>query len=522
MNKELTKEQIEATKKPVGMWHSIAFGITDLMGGGYGALVGAYLMFFFTTFCNLNPLEAGSIIGLAKLVDSITSIVMGKLSDSFWRTKLGKKYGRRHFFLLIGSPLVLIVYSLLWIPGVGYLYYLLVYCLVEIVVTMVMIPYETLPSEMTTDYNSRSKMSTTRMFFSGSITSIVTLVGGIVISLMGDHNAYAYTVIGITFAIIFSIAVLIRYKFTWERPVDVIKAGMTEEEINEHQNLFKFLWSALVSYFSTLRVKAFRQHMYLYLLGVTAQDLFSGAFVYFVVFGYGLSTSTASWLLSLGIIGLPLTPVNYWLFTRLGARRCYMFYFSLVILSLGAYYVLFLMHMTQGMLIAVLAIVSTIYLFFKGGAYSIPWNVFPFIPDVDEIITGQRREGEFAAMMNFIRKVTSGIAAVFLGWILTSNGFKTGATTQSPQAIQAIVYTIIFGTGILTLIAIFFAITFKLDVHTHTVLVDEINRLKAGGKKADVTPDTKKIVESLTGITYDKLWPIANETEKVKPAMEND
>lgn len=34
MNKELTKEQIEATKKPVGMWHSIAFGITDLMGGG--------------------------------------------------------------------------------------------------------------------------------------------------------------------------------------------------------------------------------------------------------------------------------------------------------------------------------------------------------------------------------------------------------------------------------------------------------------------------------------------------------
>lgn len=199
-----------------------------------------------------------------------------------------------------------------------------------------------------------------------------------------------------------------------------------------------------------------------------------------------------------------------------------MLYFSLVIVSLGAYYVLFLMHMSQGMLIAILAVVSTIYLFFKGGAYSIPWNVFPFIPDVDEIITGKRREGEFAAMMNFIRKVTSGIAAVFLGWILTMNGFKTGATTQSPQAIQAIVFTVIFGTGILTLVAIFFAFTFKLDVHTHTVLVDEINRLKAGGKKADVTPDTKKIVESLTGVTYDKLWPIANETETVKPAVEGN
>ncbi|WP_341780279.1 MFS transporter [Levilactobacillus sp. HBUAS70063] len=505
------------TGRKVGMWHSIAFGVTDLMGGGYGALIGAYLMFFFTTFCNLNPLEAGSIIGLAKIVDSITAIVMGKFSDDFWKTKLGRKYGRRHFFLLIGSPMILIVYSLLWIPGIGFWYYLIVYCIVEIVVTMVLIPYETLPSEMTTDYNERSKMSTTRMFFSGSITSIVTLVGGLVISIMGDKNAYAYTVIGAIFAIIFSIAVLITYKFTWERPISEIQATLPddikESDVQERTNLVKFFWEAMVSYFSTLKVKAFRQHMYLYLLGVTAQDLFSGAFVYFIVFGYGLSTSTASWLLSLGIIGLPLTPVNYWLFTRLGARRCYVFYFTMVIAGLAAFYVMFQMHLTHGMLIASLAIVSTLYLFFKGGAYSIPWNVFPFIPDVDEIITGKRREGEFAAMMNFIRKVTSGIAAVFLGWVLSENGFKSGATTQSPQAIQAIVGIIVFGVGGLTLLAILFALTFKLDVHTHEVLVAEIDRLKAGGRKEDVTAEAKKTVESLTGITYDKLWPVSSKAK---------
>jgi oligogalacturonide transporter len=461
------------------MWRSIAFGVTDLMGGGYGALIGAYLMFFFTTFCNLNPLEAGTIIGLAKIVDSITAIIMGKLSDAFWKTKLGRKYGRRHFFLLIGSPIILIVYSLLWIPGIGFWYYLGIYCLVEVAVTMVMIPYETLPSEMTTDYNERSKMSTTRMFFSGSITSIVTLVGGIVISIMGDKNAYAYTVIGITFAIIFAIAILITYKFTWERPVSEIQAlqpKVQEGESAPSRNVFVMFWVAMKAYFSTLKVKAFRQHMYIYLLGVTAQDLFSGAFIYFIVFGYNLSTSTASWL---------------------------------VILCLGGYYWMYLLKMSEGMLIIMLAILSTIYLFFKGGAYSIPWNVFPFIPDVDEIMTSQRREGEFAAMMNFIRKVTSGIASVVLGWILAENGFKTGATTQSPQAINAIVLTLVFGTGILTLIALLLAITFKLDVKTHKVLIGEINRLKAGGKKADVTPEAKKVAEELTGVDYSKLWPAA-------------
>lgn len=501
------------TDKKVGIWRSIAFGVTDMMGGGYGALVGAYLMFFFTTFCDLSPLEAGSIIGLAKVVDSITSIIMGKLSDSFWKTKLGRKFGRRHFFLLIGSPLILVVYSALWVPTGGYVYYLVAYCLVEIVVTMIMIPYETLPSEMTTDYNSRSKMSTTRMFFSGAITSVVTLVGGIIISIMGDKNAYAYTAIGIFWAIVFAIAVMVTYKFTWERPISEIQAGLTDEQKQTtNKNIFVMFWDAVVSYFSTLKVKAFRQHMYLYLLGVTAQDLFSGAFVYFIVFGYGLSTSTASWLLSLGIIGLPLTPVNYWLFTRLGARKCYVFYFSMVILGLAAYYVMYLMNLSNGMLIAALGIVSTVYLFFKGGAYSIPWNVFPFIPDVDEIITGQRREGEFAAMMGFIRKLTSGLASVFLGWILAESGFKSGATTQPTSAIQAIMYTMVFIVGGLTLVALILAITFKLDAKTHAVLIDEINRLKSGGKKSDVTPDTKKTVESLTGIKYDKLWPAKTET----------
>lgn len=30
---------------------------------------------------------------------------------------------------------------------------------------------------------------------------------------------------------------------------------------------------------------------------------------------------------------------------------------------------------------------------------------------------------------------------------------------------------------------------------------------KAGGKKTDVEPETKKIVEQLTGIKYEKCWP---------------
>lgn len=494
----------KSNQRPISMLTSIGFGVTDLMGGGYGALVSAYLMFFYTTFCNLSALQAGSIVGLAKIVDSVTSIIMGRLSDEFYKTRLGRRFGRRHFFIMIGSPLILIVYSLLWLPHLSYWYYLIIYCLVEIIVTMIMIPYETLPSEMTTDFNNRSKMSTTRLFFSSGITSVVTLVGGMYIKAFGQHSAYAYTATGITFAVIFAVSCFITWKSTWERPISEINVDDTK---SKGETLGKFLMSALKGYFATFRVKAFRQHMYLYLLAVTAQDLFASAFVYFIVFGYQLSSSTASFLLSLGIISLPFTPVNYWLFTRLGAKKCYVLYFIMIIIGLGSYYILYLLKLPHNSLILALAILSTIYLFFKAGAYSIPWNVFPFTPDVDEMITGKRREGEFAGMMTFIRKVTSGIAAVVLGWILSRNGFKSGAAVQSLQATHAIVYTIVFGTGALTLIAILVAITFNLDAHTHKILMDEINRLKAGGSKKDVKPEVKVTVESLTGVPYEKCWP---------------
>mgnify|MGYP001081198757 CR=1 FL=1 len=42
---------------------------------------------------------------------------------------------------------------------------------------------------------------------------------------------------------------------------------------------------------------------------------------------------------------------------------------------------------------------------------------------------------------------------------------------------------------------------------TTNVLLKEIDRLKNGGKKADVEPETKKIVEQLTGIKFEKCWP---------------
>ena len=40
-----------------------------------------------------------------------------------------------------------------------------------------------------------------------------------------------------------------------------------------------------------------------------------------------------------------------------------------------------------------------------GGVYYIPWTVYTFLADVDEVFTGRRREGIYAGSMTFTSKI---------------------------------------------------------------------------------------------------------------------
>nr|VUD28777.1 Rhamnogalacturonide transporter RhiT [Raoultella sp. NCTC 9187] len=51
---------------------------------------------------------------------------------------------------------------------------------------MVLIPWETLPSEMTKDFNARTKLSTCRMFLSASGTFLATFIPGLLINHFGE------------------------------------------------------------------------------------------------------------------------------------------------------------------------------------------------------------------------------------------------------------------------------------------------------------------------------------------------
>ena len=148
--------------RKIGLVNYLAYGSGDFLGAGTTALTAAWLLYFYTTFCGLSPIEATLIFATARVLDAVISPLMGFLTDNFGSTWLGKRFGRRKFFILLGIPCVF-SYSIMWVGDMGFWYYLLTYLLFDIVYTMILVPYETLVPEMTDDFKQKTKFSGARI-----------------------------------------------------------------------------------------------------------------------------------------------------------------------------------------------------------------------------------------------------------------------------------------------------------------------------------------------------------------------
>ncbi|MFU0964431.1 MFS transporter [Kluyvera ascorbata] len=507
------------TNRKITIPVSIGYGLTDIMGGGAFTVIGAWLLFFYTTFVGLSPVEAASIVAIARIVDAIVSLFMGSFTDHFYKNALGKRFGRRRFFLLIGAPLML-VYTLLWVTGMSFWFYLAVYLAFEVIAAMVLIPWETLPSEMTKDFNSRTKLSTCRMFLSASGTFLATFIPGLLISHFGEHDPHAYFINGVVFSVIFMLCVFISWKVTWERDL----TPEMQAELESHRQPTSFMEKVVAvghlfkEYYSTLKVRAFRKHLAIYLFSFTAKDVYNTVFVFFCVYCLNVSSSLSGTLLSMSIVGLPVTLLAGVAIIKYGPSRLYVFAYTLMLLCLGGLFMVY--QFPTDNKVTILLVLAALYQVGRCVLEFTPWNVFPFIPDIDEMITRQRREGLFAAVMTFSRKTTVAIATFAVGVMLQEGGFVKGSQVQPESAVNTIAMMLFIGTAGLLVIALWQALTFHLNKQTHKIFVDEVERLKANGSKQDVTPQARHVVEDLTGYSYDDLWnePQNAESQTSRPA----
>ncbi|ESQ78565.1 MFS transporter [Asticcacaulis sp. YBE204] len=514
------------------------WGSGDLLGAGAQAVITGWLFYFFTTYCDLSAGEAGMILGLPRLLEAITCPLIGYISDNLRHTKIGRTIGRRKIFLMITVPL-LPSFALLFVTGQTFWYYLFAFIFFEFVYTMFLIPWETLAAEMTKDYKEKAKFAGARMIVaqaSAILASFMPILTGMV---AGQGSPNIFLVMAAIFGILFSIVVILVLVFSWERPY-------TADEL-AYQGDPPSLKAALMipvkmfgDLFSTLRLRAFRQHISIYLGGYLSQDIFNTAFPIFVTTvlaaGAVLSKADATPLISgmmvtMYIAQLISVMIALQVVIKTGPTVAYRIAICFVIAAV-LLFLAFYLTQPAGFGAGLAALDGNILVAFsqsnfgllfwlfvpiilaglgRGTLNFVPWSVYNYLPDVDEAVTGQRREGIFAGVMTFTRKAAQSAALVATGWVIDAGGYvptpkeATEFATQTPDAIHTIVLVMVGGPILMMILGAWISWAFKLNARTHAVLVHEVERLRAGETEPE-SEESRRIVEDLTGWKFAHLW----------------
>ncbi len=518
-----------------------AWGSGDMLGAGAMAVISGWLIYFLTTFCDLDVAQAALILALPRIVDAITCPIIGYVSDNLRHTWIGKKIGRRKIFLIIAIPL-LPSFALIWQSGHDFAYYLTTFIFFEIVYAAVLIPWETLAAEMTKDYKEKAKFAGARMLVAQASAVLASYLPTLIIErLGGKDNADTFFIMGAIFGVIFSLMVLLVVIFTWERPY-------TEDELNHKpeapklKDILAIPAKMFGDLFSTLRIKAFRQHLSIYLGGYISQDIFNTVLPFFVtaiMLGATLLTSQlmtfmyiaqfVSVMLAINIV-IKIGPtyafrVACGLFT-IGCLLFFAFYlikpegFSTAIKPIEGKIWMALFNGTSPIVLFWLFVPILLAGLGRGTLNFVPWSVYNYLPDIDEALTGQRREGIFAGVMTFVRKIAQACALAATGALLQFGGFNAKATTHGTDEIHTLLFIMVLGPIIVMGLGVLISLKFNLNATTHGVLVNEVERLRSG-ETLPSTPENGAIVEDLTGYKYADLWGRNTEGDAKTKAIIN-
>ncbi len=506
------------------------WGSGDMLGAGAQAVITGWLAYFFITFCGLSPVETGLILGLPRLLEAITCPLIGYISDNLRHTWVGRKIGRRKIFLILTIPL-LPCFALIFVTGQTFVYYLVTFVFFEFLYTMFLIPWETLAAEMTKKYEEKAKFAGARMMIAQSSAILASYLPTLIISHFGGKDSPGtFLIMAAIFGVLFSLVVLLVVLLTWERPYTEAEKLIQPEPMDWGKaalipvNMFRDL-------FSTLRIKAFRQHLSLYLGGYISQDIFNTAFPLFVatvMMGATLIISQLMTTMYVAQLISVMIAVN--VVIRTGPVVAYRMAITFVCAALLLFLTFYLIQPASfaaglkglgGNIFSGAAPPVVLFWLFvpiilaglgRGTLNFVPWSVYNYLPDVDEAVTGLRREGIFAGVMTFVRKIAQSGAIVLTTSLIGMGGYVAAdkshpgvAVVQSPEAVRAVVLVMVGGPILVMLAGMVISWRFRLNARTHEVLIHEVERLRAGATDAE-SAESRAIVEELTGWKWERLW----------------
>jgi len=451
----------------------IGFGIGDIFGGGSMVIIGFFYLYFLTDILLIDPWLAGIAFLLSKGFDAITDPIMGYISD---RTR--SRWGRRRPYFLFGSGLIFLSFTMMWYP-IGYasefnrfIYILCSYLFFSLAYTIVMIPYSALSSELTTNYDERTKLTTVRMFFS-SFSSLFCAVAPLEIVKLFSDQRTGYVIMAVAFGLLFAIPQLVVFFMTKERP-DFQKEPETFNFSNQFIKPFK--------------TPTFLTFLLMYLLTMAIMDIIMSIMMYYMTYYLGRE-SDANYvlgvLLVLQIVALPF-------FSALSARTSKKTSFTMgaiwwAVIMIGSFF------LSPGQPVWVIYVFASLVGFGSGGMVIMIYAMMPDVPDVDELYSGKRREGIYSGLITFMRKMSSALGIFLVSQMITFAGFIkpveqtiNGAgvlvkQTQTPEFMMSLRMIFAIVPVAALILCIFLSWRYRLTPEVHSRLNAFLTTRRSGG-----------------------------------------
>lgn len=462
------------------------YGSGDMYAGGAFLLIGLLFLNFLTDVVGLSGKLAGLVFLIGKIWDAVSDPLMGYISD---RTR--SRFGRRRIYFLIGIFPVFFTFGMLWYQFNGselatFFYYAVAYILFNTVFTMVMVPYNALLPNMIKEYRLRTSFNTYRMVFS-AISAIISGVLPMIIVNMFDSEGVGFMMMGIIFGVIYALPWIFVFLKTWELPV--------EEELPRGGNPVKEITGELKKSF---RNRSFRRHSSFFVSTQTATDFLMTLFIYYLTYVLDRKPEFAAIMGVLLVTQLIMMPIHGKISRKYG--KTVPLQIGAAVWVLGLLLALFINSDSPFYMVYLVAALSAVG---TSASVFVPWSILPEISDVDEIITGQRREGVYAGMSTLIRKMAQAISVFLIGVYLDLVGFIPNVT-QTSTAQNGIRVIFFVGPLLFLVLGFTFVRRYSMTEEKHTILMNEIVSRKEGNAPSN---DSKVIetLEELTGLPHSEL-----------------
>ena len=449
----------------------IGFGAGDMAQNLIYQTISIWLLFFYTNVFGLDPGAAALMFLIVRLVDVLWDPIVGTIVD-----KGNPKWGKYRSWLVLGGiPLVGLAILCFYNGFSGSLVYAYItYVGMSMCYTLVNVPYGALNASLTRDTNEITILTSTRMFMANlgalcvkSLPLIIALFApkvlnpetGKMTAVYNTPDAAQAWFITMTIFALAGLALLVFCFFQCKERVVMDEKESANVKVSD-------LWMEFG------RNKPLRVVAFFFITAFAMMSVSNAADAYFMTFNVGatpLLTTLFMWLGTIpAFIFMPLVPA---IKRKIGKKGMFYLFLGVAIIGMILMYTFVSIPATKSnfVLLCIAQFVKSTGIITATGYM---WALVPEVIAYGEYTTGKRIAGIVNALTGIFFKAGMALGGVVPGLVLAWVGFNADATTQTPLALQGILWLVCVIPAILLLLAIW--IISKYDLSDEKM--DEINR----------------------------------------------